>query len=151
VVAWRLLADPTPGNSVVDLKVGSLLTHRWPARSIADDSQGGWREMREGKRRCTTEFVGDGCRGGPRSRRQGSLGLKWRVSVRDGRRCTVPLLDPRRETAGLDQRLESLVGESCPYCGRDASEWTENDGQGVTGGGLTYCSQDCLVRDQARG
>ncbi len=42
--------------------------------------------------------------------------------------------------------------DRCPFCGRERSEWTENDGEGVLGsGGLTYCSQDCLVRDQARG
>ncbi len=47
--------------------------------------------------------------------------------------------------------LDVATIERCPYCGRERSEWTENDGGGVTGGGLTYCSQDCLLRDQARG
>ncbi len=63
----------------------------------------------------------------------------------------MPSLDPLREPAGPDRDPDPPVGETCPYCGRDCSEWTENDGEGVTGGGLTYCSQDCLVRDQARG
>jgi hypothetical protein len=39
----------------------------------------------------------------------------------------------------------------CPTCGRETSEWRENDGRGVTAGGLSYCSTDCLQRDQARG
>jgi hypothetical protein len=47
--------------------------------------------------------------------------------------------------------LDLVTVETCPFCGRERSEWTENDGDGVTGGGLTYCSQDCLTRDQARG
>ncbi len=47
--------------------------------------------------------------------------------------------------------LDSATFESCPYCGREREEWTENDGQGVTVAGLIYCSEDCLVRDQARG
>jgi hypothetical protein len=41
--------------------------------------------------------------------------------------------------------------ERCPTCGRERSEWTENEGEGVTAGGLTYCSNECLQRDQARG
>jgi hypothetical protein len=41
--------------------------------------------------------------------------------------------------------------DRCPYCGRERTEWTENDGHGVAAAGLTYCSQDCLARDQARG
>ncbi len=47
--------------------------------------------------------------------------------------------------------LDFTTAETCPYCGRKGEEWTENDGEGVQGGGLTYCSQDCLLRDQARG
>ena len=47
--------------------------------------------------------------------------------------------------------LEITTTDRCPFCGRERSEWTENEGEGVAGGGLTYCSQDCLVRDQARG
>jgi hypothetical protein len=47
--------------------------------------------------------------------------------------------------------LDFTTPETCPYCGRKREEWTENDGDGVNGGGLTYCSQDCLLRDQARG
>ena len=41
--------------------------------------------------------------------------------------------------------------ERCPACGRERSEWTENDGEGVAAGGLTYCSTECLQHDQARG
>ncbi|HZV52987.1 MAG TPA: hypothetical protein VFD49_24895 [Candidatus Dormibacteraeota bacterium] len=59
----------------------------------------------------------------------------------------MPQLDPLRDPV----EPESGIGETCPYCGRDRSEWTENEGEGVSGGGLTYCSQDCLLRDQARG
>lgn len=40
---------------------------------------------------------------------------------------------------------------SCPGCGKLLAEWTENDGRGVTLGGLTYCSEECAQRDQARG
>ena len=47
--------------------------------------------------------------------------------------------------------LDVTTTETCPYCGRERSDWTENEGSGVRGGGLEYCSQDCLVRDQARG
>jgi len=47
--------------------------------------------------------------------------------------------------------LESTAGERCPYCGRERSEWVENDGEGVVSGGVTYCSEDCSLRDQARG
>lgn len=47
--------------------------------------------------------------------------------------------------------LDPSIPDKCPYCGRERSQWSENDGQGVTSGGLAYCSQDCLVRDQARG
>ena len=47
--------------------------------------------------------------------------------------------------------LDSTTATTCPFCGRDRSEWTENEGQGVTGAGLAYCSEDCLLRDQARG
>ncbi len=46
---------------------------------------------------------------------------------------------------------EGSLTETCPFCGRERSQWTENDGQGVVGGGLTYCSEECLLRDQARG
>jgi hypothetical protein len=44
-----------------------------------------------------------------------------------------------------------LLDTRCPTCGRDSSEWTENDGRGVMAGGLAYCSVECLQRDQARG
>lgn len=47
--------------------------------------------------------------------------------------------------------LDVATTERCPFCGRERAEWTENDGEGVTASGLTYCSQECLVRDQARG
>ena len=47
--------------------------------------------------------------------------------------------------------LDVTTVETCPFCGRERAEWTENDGEGVVGAGLRYCSQDCLVRDQARG
>jgi hypothetical protein len=47
--------------------------------------------------------------------------------------------------------LDVTTIERCPTCGRERSEWTENEGEGVVSGGLAYCSQDCLVRDQARG
>jgi hypothetical protein len=47
--------------------------------------------------------------------------------------------------------LDVAIIETCPFCGRERAEWTENDGDGVTSSGVTYCSQDCLVRDQARG
>jgi hypothetical protein len=47
--------------------------------------------------------------------------------------------------------LDVTTIERCPFCGSERSEWTENDGDGVTGAGLTYCSQECLLRDQARG
>lgn len=40
--------------------------------------------------------------------------------------------------------------ERCPGCGRERSEWTENNGEGVRAGGLTYCSTECMQRDQAR-
>jgi hypothetical protein len=46
---------------------------------------------------------------------------------------------------------DEILLERCPTCGRERSEWTENDGDGVTFAGLTYCSTDCLQRDQARG
>jgi uncharacterized OB-fold protein len=41
--------------------------------------------------------------------------------------------------------------ERCPMCGRERSEWIENEGEGVSVAGLTYCSVECLQRDQARG
>jgi hypothetical protein len=41
--------------------------------------------------------------------------------------------------------------ESCPDCGKRLAEWTENEGRGVSAAGLTYCSQECAQRDQARG
>ncbi len=41
--------------------------------------------------------------------------------------------------------------DRCPHCGRERAEWTENDGQGFLSGGITYCSEDCALRDQARG
>ena len=47
--------------------------------------------------------------------------------------------------------LDVTTLERCPFCGRERSEWTENDGDGVVSNGVAYCSQDCLVRDQARG
>jgi uncharacterized OB-fold protein len=47
--------------------------------------------------------------------------------------------------------LDVETTERCPTCGRERSEWTENDGEGVTAAGVDYCSQDCLVKDQARG
>ena len=47
--------------------------------------------------------------------------------------------------------LESTAAERCPYCGRERSEWIENDGEGVVSGGVIYCSEDCSLRDQARG
>ncbi len=47
--------------------------------------------------------------------------------------------------------LDPITAERCPYCGRERSEWVENEGQGVIGAGLTYCSEECLLRDQARG
>lgn len=49
----------------------------------------------------------------------------------------------------IDQDEQLL--ERCPTCGRESSEWMENDGRGVTAGGVTYCSVECLQRDQARG
>jgi hypothetical protein len=47
--------------------------------------------------------------------------------------------------------LDIAITERCPTCGRERTEWTENEGNGVEAAGITYCSQDCLVRDQARG
>ena len=47
--------------------------------------------------------------------------------------------------------LDTTTTQTCPFCGRDRSEWTENEGDGVIGAGLNYCSADCLARDQARG
>lgn len=47
--------------------------------------------------------------------------------------------------------LDVAITDTCPFCGRERAEWEENDGEGVTGGGVTYCSHDCLARDQARG
>jgi endogenous inhibitor of DNA gyrase (YacG/DUF329 family) len=41
--------------------------------------------------------------------------------------------------------------ESCPGCGKPVAEWTENEGRGITAGGIVYCSQECAQRDQARG
>lgn len=46
---------------------------------------------------------------------------------------------------------EELGLQRCPNCGRERSEWTENDGDGVTANGLTYCSTRCLLEDEARG
>jgi hypothetical protein len=40
--------------------------------------------------------------------------------------------------------------ETCPGCGKPLAEWTENDGNGVVAGGVTYCSEDCAVREQPR-
>jgi len=48
-----------------------------------------------------------------------------------------------------DQDVTTI--ERCPFCGRERSEWVVNEGEGVVGGGLTYCSQECLLEDQARG
>ncbi len=39
--------------------------------------------------------------------------------------------------------------ETCPTCGKAVTEWTENDGQGVISGGVTYCSAACAVEDAA--
>jgi hypothetical protein len=47
--------------------------------------------------------------------------------------------------------FETDTLDTCPFCGRERSEWTENEGQGVTATGVMYCSQDCLVRDEGRG
>ncbi len=47
--------------------------------------------------------------------------------------------------------LDTTTAQTCPFCGRERSEWTENDGEGVLGGGVTYCSDECALRDQARG
>lgn len=47
--------------------------------------------------------------------------------------------------------LELPIADRCPYCGRERSEWTENDGEGVLSGGVNYCSQECALKDQARG
>ena len=41
--------------------------------------------------------------------------------------------------------------DRCPNCGSERSKWTENEGEGVVGAGLSYCSQACLLEDQARG
>ena len=41
--------------------------------------------------------------------------------------------------------------DSCPGCGKPLAEWTEGEGLGVIAGGITYCSQECAQRDQARG
>ena len=46
---------------------------------------------------------------------------------------------------------DEQLSDRCPQCGRERSEWVENDGEGVTMGGLTYCSAECMQRDQARG
>jgi hypothetical protein len=45
----------------------------------------------------------------------------------------------------------TTAAERCPYCGRERSEWTENEGEGVQAGGVVYCSEECALRDQARG
>ncbi len=47
--------------------------------------------------------------------------------------------------------LETTATDRCPFCGLEKSEWTENEGDGVIGAGVTYCSQECLLKDQARG
>ncbi len=39
--------------------------------------------------------------------------------------------------------------ESCPACGKPYDQWTENEGQGVISGGVTYCSTPCALRDAA--
>ncbi len=49
----------------------------------------------------------------------------------------------------MTSNLEDLP-ESCPNCGKPLAEWTENDGRGVSAGGLFYCSRECAQRDQAR-
>ena len=36
----------------------------------------------------------------------------------------------------------------CPVCGREKTEWVENDGQGVTVAGVAYCSPQCAQRDR---
>lgn len=46
--------------------------------------------------------------------------------------------------------VDDSMPESCPACARPLAEWTENDGQGVVSGGVTYCSAECAVRDAAR-
>ena len=39
---------------------------------------------------------------------------------------------------------------ACPNCGKPADEWTENEGNGVVSGGLTYCSEACALSEAAR-
>jgi len=36
----------------------------------------------------------------------------------------------------------------CPRCGKPRAEWTENDGNGVARGDLTYCSAACAAEDR---
>jgi hypothetical protein len=47
--------------------------------------------------------------------------------------------------------LDTAIIETCPFCGRERAQWIENDGNGVEGAGIAYCSYECLLRDQARG
>jgi hypothetical protein len=50
------------------------------------------------------------------------------------------------------QALDALeLPDSRPNCGKPLAEWTENEGSAVKAGGLTDCSQECALRDQARG
>lgn len=46
--------------------------------------------------------------------------------------------------------VDTAVPESCPNCGKPYDEWTENDGQGVISGGVTYCSTECALQEAAR-
>jgi ribosomal protein L37AE/L43A len=55
-----------------------------------------------------------------------------------------------REVTAMTE-LETTATDRCPFCGLEKSEWTENEGDGVIGAGVTYCSQECLLKDQARG
>lgn len=41
--------------------------------------------------------------------------------------------------------------ESCPNCGKERAEWTENEGEGVIAGGVLYCSEACALEDQEKG
>lgn len=33
--------------------------------------------------------------------------------------------------------------QTCPACGMPRSQWKENDGQGYTSAGQTYCCRGC--------
>jgi endogenous inhibitor of DNA gyrase (YacG/DUF329 family) len=45
---------------------------------------------------------------------------------------------------------EHELQETCPTCGKPLAEWSENDGQGVISGGVTYCSSECGLLDAAQ-